>query len=544
MALGLQAWANSIEEARIEVALDKDGSARITETWTLDYSEGTEFYLVKENLGDIAISDLAVTDEAGRTFTNIGRWDTSASFGSKAGKCGIVTKRNGCELCWGLGSYGPHTFTATYKVSNLVKTLNDYDMLHYQFVSPGLSSPPAHVIVSIACPGFFFEEGNTKFWGFGYEGTTVLLGGKIIYESSAHFRYESSVIALARFDKGIFDSPSVQDRSFDEVLQGAMEGASFADDEEYEEPTFWEKVAAFFGTMMGVILPVGLVGFAATAPRRLRKKLLGTPRAANVPWSRDIPCGGDIVESHYLLGKMGLSKKNTVASALILRMIQNGALQVRTDAKGKIEMSFNDSAMAYADETAKELYSMMKDASGSDVILQDKEFSRWSKRHTSRVSQWVTSLEKKGNAKAVANGLKTGGKYTEKGCVESKKLVGFKNFLSDTTLSKERASAEVVLWQDYLTFAALFGIADRIADELKDIRPIDLQQNQANMTYYDNYTMRNLINMTNSMANNITNAHTAYQAAQSGSSRSGGGGFSSFGGGGGFSGGGFGGGVR
>ena len=35
-----------------------------------------------------------------------------------------------------------------------------------------------------------------------------------------------------------------------------------------------------------------------------------------------------------------------------------------------------------------------------------------------------------------------------------------------------KEKVEVHLWQDYLVFATLFGIADKVAKELKDIDPI------------------------------------------------------------------------
>ena len=103
---------------------------------------------------------------------------------------------------------------------------------------------------------------------------------------------------------------------------------------------------------------------------------------------------------------------------------------------------------------------------------------------------------------------------------------------------QERASQEAVLWHDYIVFASLYGIADKVAKELRDINPQALETAMG----MDYMTMNRVVFMSNSMANSITSAVVSH--AQTSTSVGGGGGFSSFGGGGGFSGGGFGGGSR
>jgi uncharacterized membrane protein len=119
--------------------------------------------------------------------------------------------------------------------------------------------------------------------------------------------------------------------------------------------------------------------------------------------------------------------------------------------------------------------------------------------------------------------------------------VGFKKFLEDFTIIGERASQEVALWHDYLVFASLYGIADKVAKELKDINPQAFEQ----MMVYDYPTMNEVVRMTRNMGNSITNARAQhFSGGGFSSSRGGFGGFTSIGGGGGFSGGGFGGGSR
>ena len=151
-------WAAAAQEVRdidITLTLLDNGGLVVHEAWDINTgTDITEWYLVRENLGDITIPALYVSED-GKEFEDVGEWDVRRSLEEKAGKCGIVHKDNGgMELCWGIGSYGDHVFHPVYGMTRAVKALNDYDMLHLQVVSPGLSSPPKHVKVTVESSDF------------------------------------------------------------------------------------------------------------------------------------------------------------------------------------------------------------------------------------------------------------------------------------------------------------------------------------------------------------------------------------------------------
>ena len=126
------------------------------------------------------------------------------------------------------------------------------------------------------------------------------------------------------------------------------------------------------------------------------------------------------------------------------------------------------------------------------------------------------------------------GKWKEAVRPQGERLVGFRKFLKDFTILSERVSADVNVWNDYLVYAAMFGIADKVAKELGDINPQLFEQ-----TVYGDYTTAYyVVRMSQRLSSSLIAASVAYKSA------AGGGGSSSFGGGRGFSGGGFGGGVR
>ena len=265
-----------VRDLDISVTLHPSGEITVLETWDVDTGdEITEIYLNRENLGDIEIRDFTVfeTDGSGKRFyENVGEWDIHWSHRQKTGRCGIVHKSGGVELCWGIGAYGHHTSHACYKMTNAVKSLNDYDMLHLQLVSPGLSAPPEHVTVSISTDeetlGVRLDTTNTRIWGFGFYGSSYFLeDGSVGFESSEPFQRLSSVIVLLRFDKGIFHSPSVLPVDFQEHLDEAMEGADFGpvdDDDEYDDDgPYLGGVRRFALAIMKILLFI-LMGLGGT----------------------------------------------------------------------------------------------------------------------------------------------------------------------------------------------------------------------------------------------------------------------------------------
>ena len=119
-------------------------------------------------------------------------------------------------------------------------------------------------------------------------------------------------------------------------------------------------------------------------------------------------------------------------------------------------------------------------------------------------------------------------------------MFGLRKFLKEFTLLDERSVGEVNLWKDYLVYATLFGIADRVIKEMKKVNPEYFNMDQVANQMADNMTLP----MIYSTLHRSTSSAVAAKAAREHRS-SGGGGHSSWGGGGGgFSGGGGGGGVR
>ncbi|MCR4824326.1 MAG: DUF2207 domain-containing protein, partial [Bacteroidales bacterium] len=393
-------------------------------------------------------------------------------------------------------------------------------------------------------------------WGYGFYGNVAFDDGKIVYESTEPFQYKSSVITLLRFEKGLFQSPSIQERDFSDVLDRAMEGADFGEEEESDPVA--DGIALFFTALVMFLgmRKVYMVG-SGKVSKRTKKRLLGTTEG-RITWYRDIPMDGELIAADYALMRLGMDhKNNALAAAEILRMIYKGYLDVRKSADGKVEITFAGKERAGSrqrpwedgtpgkeapDSIAQDLWSMMLEASGEDVVLQDTEFSTWSRRHKERLYSWTNKIGLQGVELFKGKGWMSDNKwFTPAGQKETQQLLGFKKYLEDFTLTRERETVEVHLWQEYLVYGTLFGIADKVVKQLKDIDPVLFEQ----AIGYDYTTINSVLYSMQHLSNAITSANRSYvNSTYSGGSSGGFGGGTSFGGGGGFSGGGHGGGGR
>ena len=194
------AFSQQIRDIDETVVLHRDGSARVTQVWDVEAVDGTEFYLPFDHLGPLDITDLLVS-EGGVPFVPEGDgWETGRTREAKRGRCGVVRKSDGVELCWGIGEYGDHVWTVSYTVKGLVMQLDSCAALYFSFVNPGLMSPPQHVKVVLVneTGGPAWTPDNVKVWGFGSDSESFVEDGAIRAESLSAFGSDDRVTALVR----------------------------------------------------------------------------------------------------------------------------------------------------------------------------------------------------------------------------------------------------------------------------------------------------------------------------------------------------------
>lgn len=110
--------------------------------------------------------------------------------------------------------------------------------------------------------------------------------------------------------------------------------------------------------------------------------------------------------------------------------------------------------------------------------------------------------------------------YTQKGIDEKEMWQALKKYMEDFSMLDKSEVLEIAIWEHFLVFATVFGIANKVLKQLKIVYP-DLENNLDMNTYTYMYLMMNT-NFSSSFSNAIsTSMSSAYSSASGG-----GGGFS------------------
>ena len=529
-------WARpQLHDLDIRVVLYKNGDALISETrkMTID-SEGTECYIGLANMGQSTIKDLTVTDETGARYVYTD-WDVSESRSWKQYKCGIVTTKRGYELCWGLGAEGERTYTTTYIMTGLVRGYPDACAIRHVFLDTAVSPKPEHARVAIttADTTMVISDETCGLWGFKFQGELWFENGYMMAETTEPMNSEAGLYLMARFPKEMFEPTIWEEDSFEDKKEEAFEGSDYEYDEDEDDMSGFEWLMFILVYGGAALLVIGSVVWRIysvwSAKRKLNKNLL---------WYRDIPLNGNLQEANKILNayKYFNSDYNNLMSACILKLISMGIITIETkpNHKGKMEPNFVIHDYKEIDKQPvlmRQLYKIFKESAGCDRVLEPWELKSYmrSTSHQSVIDQFVTTLHAK----------KDLSKYppTDKGVNE---VFGLRKFLKEFTLLDERELKEVTLWKDYMIYATLFGIADKVIKEMKQVNPAYFDMDRVASQMADDMTLPLIY----STLQRSTSSAVAAKAAREHRAHGGGGHSSWGGGGGGFSGGGGGGGVR
>lgn len=537
LAFPLAIKADRIYNVEMDIYLNQDGVANIKETWDVKASGGSEWYKQVLNLGNSKLSNFKVTMD-GKTLTYQDYWDTSGSLNEKALSYGINYISNGLELCFGKTDMKRHKFVLTYDISNYVFNTSDAQVLYWTLF-PKFTADN----FSVKLRSYYDFPDTLDVWGYGYKGYAYVKNG-IIEMSNEGKLADEYVVLLAKFPLNTFNVINSYSNvsTFDDVLDLADKG-SF--DYNYG-PSLFEKIINFLVVLfnMAIGLSVFLIPFFMYRNSKYGFKDNKVIKQEDVPMYRDIPCNKDIYYANALvkLNSFKKYKETNILGSIILKWVKHDKIKFINEKTGifnketsVIDLTFNNSDFDNEDE--KRLFDMMYEAS-KDGKLEAKELEKWARSNYQKFldlfdkisNDYIAKLksEKHIYERTSKEECKYKNVMDDTLYEESKKIYGLEKFLTEFSSINTKEVIEVKLWDEYLMFAYLFGIADKVAKQLKNMYPEVIVNQDIN---YDT-----LIFINNISVRSVSAASTARSAAQSYSS--GGGGFSSGGGGGGSFGGG------
>lgn len=542
--------ANTIRKISMDIAIDDKGTATVTEIWDCKTDEGTEVYHPYYNLGNSEITMLSVADGSTQ-YTKLNSWNTSGTLSSKANKFGINKISDGVELCWGISSYGSHTYTVKYQITNFVSELEDSQMIYWTLIPYDFSTEIGSVYIKIHTN--FRISDTIDVWGYGnYGGTAYVYNGYIEMQSDGTLESNEYMTILVKFPLGSFKTNNKLSNDFQYYYEMAEEGAT-----KYEKDSS-ESVIGIFGEIISILITFGIFSlitliiiglFKVTYAENFNFGEPGKKIKKDIPYFRDIPCNKDLFRAYYIGYQYGIiSKKTDVLGSIILKWLKEARIRVEKREIGTIRKKEETVVVLnetnpelIVDEKEQALFKMLYEAS-EDGILENKEFEKWCKKSYSKILSWFDQIISREREKLVKEGLITVEESTNLKIFKSKRytatkalkeeaiqLAGLKKYLQEYTLIKEREAIEVHLFEEYLIYAQMMGIAKEVAKEFKELYPELIEQSSYGT--YDNIIFIHMCS-----THGISQANAAKARAESYSS--GGGGFSSGGGGGGSFGGG------
>ena len=537
--LGKTVSANSINRISMDIFVDSNGNANVTETWNCYSNQSTEIYHPYYNLGNSRITNLSVSMDSTQ-FETLSSWDTSASFDEKAYKAGINRVSNGVELCWGISEYGTNIYTVNYTITNFVSNLTDSQMIYWTLIPYDFSDSIGQVFINISSDLYF--PSSIDVWGYGNEGGTAYVdNGTITMTSEGTLNRNEYMTILVKLPSGTFNTKNNLNQNFEYYYNLAEEGVN-------RNETVENTVITILPFIIFIIIMVFAIvtsKLGSSQEQRLNFENNGNklPKTKDIPYFRDIPCNKDLFQAFFIGYQFKIVKKRTdLLGSVILKWVRDKKVTLKKDEgkSSKTSIILNEELISsLEDEDEQKLYKMFFEAS-KDGILEDSEFTKWCNTNYSKILGWFDTIIDKEKDKLVKDGLllekpKTlfkSAKYTVTPELRQQALniAGLKKYLNDYTLISEREAPDVVLFEDYLILAQMFGIADKVAENFKKLYP-DLIT-ETNFYSYDNINFVHIY-----AVHAMTSAHSAHYAAASRYS-GGGGGFSVGGGGGGSFGGG------
>lgn len=571
----LSVYANTIHDLEVWVTLHDDGSASVKESWDIriDNRSNTEWYVAKHNLDRMAVRDLTVEEhlEDGTVilFDTLEDWDAGASREEKANKCGLVRANRGFEICWGFGKTGRHKYDVTYRITKLVKGYEDGSALYFNFLSDAADGVDRFVI-HLKADEFALAYPQTRIWVYGYEADPEFTtAGEIVVSGAGRFEKNDYAVLLVTFEPGLLSPADQRTGTVEEVIEKSKKGSIW---EEKDEGFLAIKAGDSKGMLrlklvLAMLMPMikhpvmwlfllwVLFRFFTRRTRKSRDTKQ-TIKTAELDYCRELPFQGDLLAAYARLKDIKQVPESCLIGCYILKWLRTGQLEM-IDGENSLRIHPDNPDLPMSGPE-KNLFRMLKSAAGKDGILQRKEFKTWARENYSSVAGWISNCEKTGENALLAMGVYEDAtvkaplsfkpskqrRLTEKGRQMTLAMFGFKRYLEDFTLLRERAAFEVSLWDEYLVFAQMFGIADKVAEQFKQLYPAYFAPPGTSRSDDDrDYRFRDISDIayvSNDFSNSMTKGYRSgvWASSSSSSASSGGGGSSSSSGGDGASGGG------
>lgn len=517
---------------------------------------------------------------------------------AKKGDYGVYTKTKNSEGV-DIMSYQPSSYARasliTYTLKDLVVVHNDIAEIAHDFIGTDYAEEINNLIIRINLPS---SSKELRIFSHGpLNGNNRIIDDKSVEITYKRLPKNNPVDARVVFDKSLVTKATKKSNAdgLNKILEVEKERANYAN-KLRESARKREKMLQTLAIIMEILLGIWLIGLIAIVYKFYNKNDKEYRSEFDGKYFRDFPEEYTPSTVSYLMNK---SINNLSFNAGILDLIRKKAItieEVTIDKKGLFKnkqqkdyklsrnINFNLDTLSTSE---KKLFNLLIGTVGNGdyVILGDmKEFSKDydnAKRLISGYDSWRYACESEAETEEFYENTKkektncilyslifipitflallcgsnmgrvllmdlfgilaiiyfsSATKRTKKGNEQYHKWKGLKNFLADFGRLDEKDLPEIKLWERYLVYATMFGLAVKVQNAMKmNLERMNYSDSiDFTYLYFDNYYFSNL--MTNAVNSSFSSARgtiSTHELASSSDSSSGGyGGGSSFGGGG------------
>ena len=449
---------------------------------------------------------------------------------------------------------GRVVYEISYDLTEAVKKSADgVPFIFQKIVNDSMNPAPRKIALTLNIDD---KKADTKIWGFGFLGDLKLFNDNDFKTDYVDFGSSSRYVTILSTMQGSDNSKLRADsRTVEDIKKQAFKGSDYDLNPDGDDDWKWfDYLFKVINVLLRILPPFLIFTFIKKLMNERRNKYVAKNlrdiKIEKDYFSREIPFEGKIAETYFMYDmKKYMSSQTNLdfLSAFILKWIKSGNINpIIEDRVKDNKLELNNDPVKFESTLEEETWNILRDASTNGMLTRNN-LKKYVEKHYKKIKEMVDDskdnvkehLEKAGFIEY--NEKRNRFSFTDLGKESYINTFGFKKYLEEFTIINEREPKEVALWDYYLIFASLFGIASEVEKQFEKLVPSYVFAEDPSSPTYGTVRTAQYVTFADSFS---SSASSGYSAAVQRSRSSGSGGFSSFGGGGGSSGGGSGGGSR
>ncbi|MGN1310561.1 MAG: DUF2207 family protein [Clostridia bacterium] len=511
--------------------IDSNGNMNVTETWNIRVSNTNTLYKTFE-LDKSKYSNITNVEVSEVGKGNFSKTNTWAYHLTKDYYFGGINSDGDFEIAWGVGldnSSATKTYKISYTVVDAIAKYNDCAEMYWQFLGNDFEINASKITGTIKLPSKANSKEDIRVWGH-----VKTLNGEIYVTSNDTVEfsldnYESGNYVEVRIamPTGMIETSEriYNKNALSSIIQEEIKWADEANAVRERQ----QRNEKIISTIIIVVIVVAGILLIIQAIKYI-KKLKNTNKlrpTEELEYFREKPNKDSTPADALFLYNNGATVASTsfgnIFSATLLNLSLKGYFKVAVEEneKGKedtviYKLEKNIGELQYEEE---KIARFVQNAIGGQEKITIKELQKYIKKHPESVSKLIentgklTKNKNKITEKFDEQTAKEKSKYTgiaivyfviamfcfgiffplsillifnailailinrklsnltQKGIDEKEKWKGLKKYMEDFSLLNEKEIPALEVWEEYLVYATVFGIADKVIKQLKMVYP-------------------------------------------------------------------------